>query len=129
MATFTGKDGVIKIGADTLAQARSWTIETTAEPIEHSVIGNVWRDYQAGLNGYTASLEGYYDMTDTAQQAIDIGANLTFQLFPAGEVTGQKQYDGTAYVTAFSETASFDGMVEFTATLQGTGPLVETIQP
>lgn len=126
MATFTGKSGVIKIDTDTLAEAKSWTLETTADPVEHSVIGDDWRKYMASMQGYTVTLEGYYDIADVAQQALAIGDPVVFTLFPAGETSGEKEYGGSAYVTAFSETASFDGMVEFSASLQGTGALVET---
>lgn len=126
MATFTGKDGSLLIGASALTQMRSWTLETTAEPTEASVIGDSWRNFKASMQGYTVSVEGYYDTEDTGQVALILGTEVAFTLDPAGAVSGEKQYDGNAYVTAYSETASFDGMVEFTCSLQGNGALVET---
>ena len=123
--TRTGKLGKITIGTDGLLTARSWTIETTAEPIEDSVIGTEWRSYNAGLNGYTFSIEGYYNVEDAGQLNLNIGTQVDFDLWPAGEITGEKHYSGTASVTAYSETAAFDGMVEFTTTLQGTNVLAE----
>ncbi len=128
MATFTGKDGVIKINTSTVAQSKSWTIEQSAEPIEASVIGATWRNYKPGLNGFTVSIEGYYDLADVGQDELVIGAEVAVELFPAGEVSGQREYSGNAFITSFSDTGSFDGMVEFTATLQGNGNLTSTVQ-
>lgn len=128
MATQTGKRGVIKLGATpvVVAETRQWSLEQSADPVEHSVIGDTYRKYQSSMIGYTVSLEGYYDTADSGQAEIVFDTPVDFELFPAGETSGEKQYSGTAYVTAFTETAAFDGMVEFTATLQGTGDLVET---
>ena len=128
MATFTGKDGTLALGAvpTAISQMSSWTLETTAEPVESSVIGSTWRNYKAAMQGYSLSVEGYYDVTDTGAAELIAGAEVAFTLHPAGDVSPEKQYDGSAYVTAYSETAAFDGMVSFSASLQGNGALVET---
>jgi hypothetical protein len=76
--TRTGKDGKINIGVNGLISARSWTIESTAEPIEDSVIGTQDRSYNAGLNGYTLNFEGYYNIEDLGQQGLNIGTLVAF---------------------------------------------------
>lgn len=129
MAVQTGKNGQISIGATPIAQTRSWSLETTADPIEHSVIGNEWREFLTTMSGWSCTVEGYYDVSDTGAAALNLGSEVAVELQPAGGTSGEKQYDGNAVVTAYNETAAFDGMVEFTATLQGTGALVESTVP
>jgi hypothetical protein len=126
MATFTGKDGELQIATNAIAQLSTWSLETTAEPVESSVIGNEWRRYKASMKGYTVTGEGYYDIADTGQGGLVIGASVAFLLYPAGNTSGEKEYAGNAFVTAFSETAGFDTMVSFTFSLQGDDALVET---
>ena len=72
MATFTGNGGVVSFGATPTAmvQLRNWSVETSGEAVESSVIGDPWRKYLGGLKGYTASFEGFYDMADTDRKSV-----------------------------------------------------------
>lgn len=126
MATHTGSEGTVKIGSDTLGEIRSYTIESTGETIEDSTMGDSARTYKAGLTTFTASFEVYFDETDTAQNAVDAGASITFSVYPEGDTAGDTYYTGSGIVTGRSITASFDGMVEMSLSVQGTGALTET---
>ena len=131
MATFTGKDGLLNLGTtpNAVTQMSSWTLEATAEPVEASVIGDSWRAFKASMQGFNMSIEGYYDVSDTGSKELAIGALVDFELYPAGNTAPEKEYSGQGYVTAYSETAAFDSMVSFSASLQGTGALTETPVP
>ena len=126
MATHSGSEGTVKIGSDILAEIRSYTIESTGETIETSTMGLSARTYVAGLTTFSASFEVYFDETDTAQNAVDAGASITFSVYPEGDTAGDTYYTGSGIVTGRSITASFDGMVEMSLTVQGTGALTET---
>ena len=126
MATHTGSEGTVKIGSDILAEIRSYTIESTGETIEDSTMGDSARTYKAGLTTFTASFEVYFDETDTAQNAVDAGASITFSVYPEGDTAGDTYYTGSGIVTGRSITASFDGMVEMSLSVQGSGALTET---
>jgi hypothetical protein len=126
MATHTGSEGTVKIGSDQLAEVRSYTIESSGETIEDTAMGDAARTYKAGLTTFTASFEVYFDETDTAQNAVDAGATITFSVYPEGDTAGDTYYTGSGIVTGRSITASFDGMVEMSLTVQGTGALTET---
>lgn len=126
MATHTGSEGTVKIGSDTLGEIRSYTIESTGETIENSTMGLSARTYVAGLTTFTASFEVYFDETDTAQNAVDAGATITFSVYPEGDTAGDTYYTGSGIVTGRSITASFDGMVEMSLSVQGSGALTET---
>jgi predicted secreted protein len=127
MATHTGKDGRVSIAGSIVSQIKSWSVEQSAEPIDASVIGAVYRNFKPGLNGWTASIEGYYDMSDAGQAELQIGEQVAVLLLPAVG-SGERQYSGLAFITTLSETASFDGMVEYSASLQGNGDLTSSTQ-
>jgi hypothetical protein len=126
MATHTGSEGTVKIGSDQLAEIRSYTIESSGETIETSTMGLSARTYVAGLTTFSASFEVYFDETDTAQNVVDPGTTITFSVYPEGDTAGDTYYTGSGIVTGRSITASFDGMVEMSLTVQGTGALTET---
>jgi len=126
MATHTGSEGTVKIGSDQLGEIRSYTIESSGETIENTTMGLSARTYVAGLTTFTASFEVFFDETDTAQNAVDAGATITFSVYPEGDTAGDTYYTGSGIVTGRSITAAFDGMVEMSLSVQGTGALTET---
>jgi hypothetical protein len=128
MATHKGSEGVVKVGANTVAAVRSYSIEETGDTVEDSVIGTVARTYKPTLTSWTASMDIYWDESDTTGQgALTIGAEVTVGLYPEGDTTGDVYYTGSAIVTGSSISGSFDGMVEGSISLQGNGAL--TIGP
>ena len=131
MATHTGSEGTVKItpsggSATAVGEVRSYTIESSAEVIEDTTLGDADRTYKTGLKTFTGSLEVFFDETDTAQPELGAGAEITFAVYPEGDTSGDTYYTGSAIVTGRTITASFDGMVEMSLTVQGTGALTET---
>lgn len=127
MATHTGSEGTIRSGANQVAEIRSYTITETGDTIEDTSLGDTSRTYKAGLKTFTASVEVFWDETDTqGQGSFDVGSTVTLNVYPEGTATGDVYYTGSAIVTEKSITASFDGMVEASFSLQGTGALSET---
>lgn len=127
MPTHTGSEGLLKVGANTVAEVRSYTISETGDTIEDTSMGDASRTYKAGLKTWTASVEAFWDEVDTnGQGALDVGSSVTLNVYPEGSSTGDVYYTGTALVTGKTVNATFDGMVEASFTLQGTGALSET---
>ena len=58
MATFSGKDGLIKIGAVTLAEITSWTITTSSNnPAYASSSTSGGKTRNKGVEDFTGSME------------------------------------------------------------------------
>lgn len=130
MATHTGSTGVVKLAVAggteaVVGEVRSYTIETSADTIEDSTMGDVARTYKAGLEASTLSLECYWDDADAQQLVLDARAAIDFEIYPTGTGTGEKYYTGTGNVTSKSITAAFDGMVEATFAIQVSGVVTE----
>jgi hypothetical protein len=124
MATHKGQDGIVKVGSDAVAEVRSFSIEETADTVEDTVMTDTSRTYITTLKSFSGSLDVFWDETDTnGQVALAVGNSVTLAFYPEGDSTGDTYYSGTALVTGFTRTASFDGMVEASITVQGSGAL------
>jgi predicted secreted protein len=123
MATHTGSEGLIKIGADTLGELRSYSLETTGDTIEDTSMGDSARTYKSGLTAWSGTASLYFDEADTAQTALTVGSSITIKVYFEGASSGDKFYEGTAIVTGQSVSASFDGLVESEISFTGTGAL------
>jgi len=127
MATHKGSEGVIKVGANSVAEIRSYSIEESADTIEDTSMGDSARTYKTSLTSFSGSLDVFWDETDTnGQGALSIGSEVTLNVYPEGDTSGDTYYTGTAIVTGVSRSASFDGLVEASISVQGSGALSES---
>ena len=127
MATHTGSEGTVKVGSDTIAEIRSFSIEESADTLEDTTMGDTARTYKSSLTTFTGSVDVFWDETDTAGQGgLTIGASVTLNLYPEGDTSGDTYYSGTAIVTGRTINSSFDGLVEMSITVQGSGALTQT---
>lgn len=127
MATHTGSEGTVKVGANAIAEIRSYSVEETADTVEDTTMGDSYRTHKTTLKAWSGTVDVFWDETDTTgQSALTVGSEVTANFYPEGSTTGDAYMTGTAIVTGKTVSASFDGMVESTITLQGTGALSRT---
>lgn len=126
MATHTGSEGTVKVGSNAIAEIRSFSIEETADTLEDTTMGDTARTYKSSLTTYTGSVDVLWDETDTTGQgALTIGAEVTLNLYPEGDTSGDTYYTGTAIVTGRTINSTYDGLVEMSISVQGSGALTE----
>jgi hypothetical protein len=124
MATHAGSEGTVKVGSDAIAEIRSFSLEETADTLEDTTMGDTARTYKSSLTTFTGSVDVFWDETDTAGQgALTIGASVTLNVYPEGDTAGDTYYTGSAIVTGITRSSSFDGLVEASITVQGSGAL------
>ena len=124
MATHKGSEGTVKVGANSVAEIRSYSIEESADTLEDTSMGDSARTYKPSLTSFSGSLDVFWDETDTdGQGALTIGSEVTLNVYPEGDTAGDTYYTGSAIVTGVSRSASFDGLVEASISVQGTGAL------
>lgn len=124
MATHTGSEGTVKVGSNAIAEIRSYSVSETADTIEDTTMGDAARTYKASLKSFSGSIDVFWDETDTnGQVALTVGSEVTVNFYPEGATTGDTYLTGTAIVTGKTINGSFDGMVEASITIQGTGAL------
>jgi predicted secreted protein len=128
MATHKGSEGIVKVGSsNVVAEIRSYSIEESADTLEDTSMGDSAKTYKASLTSFSGSLDVFWDETDTSGQgALSIGAEVTLNVYPEGVASGDTYYTGSAIVTGVSRTASYDGLVEASISVQGNGALTES---
>jgi predicted secreted protein len=126
MPTHAGSEGTVRVGANAIAEIRSYSLEESGDTIDDSTMGDVSRTYLAGLRTFTGTIDVLWDETNTTGQlALTVGATITLNVYPEGAATGDMYYHGSAIVTGRSISASYDGLVEMSISVQGTGPLTQ----
>lgn len=124
MATHAGSEGTVKVGSNAIAEIRSFSLEETADTLEDTTMGDTARTYKSSLKTFTGSVDVFWDETDTSGQgALTIGASVTLNVYPEGDASGDTYYSGSAIVTGVTRSSSFDGLVEASITVQGSGAL------
>ena len=111
-------------------QVRSWSLEETVDTLDATVMssstGFIFRDVMPSFKSWTASVDFIYDPADVGQGNVYLKAGNTVNLgvFPEGDVVGDDTWGGKAMITSISQTASFDGLVEATVSVEGRAVLV-----
>lgn len=113
MANHKGSEGVVKVGSNTVAEVRDWSLTQSADTIEDTAMGDSARSYKPSLTSASGSISCYWDEADTTGQgAMTAGSEVTLNLYPEGADSTDKYYTMSAIITEESASASFDGMVE-----------------
>lgn len=145
MSAISGRNGVLKMvlptvaGADDaaaigtqvlLANLKSWTIDTAADSLDTTAMGTAgnYRTFISGLKTWSVSADFLYDDTEAAAVGADgdlfaAGEIVYLFIYPADDDSGDTVWSGKATVESLSVTASFDGLVEASASFASRGAL------
>lgn len=127
MATHKGSEGTVKVGSSSIAEIRSYSIEESADVLEDTSLGDSARTYLSSLTSFSGTIDVLWDETDSSGQgALSVGSEVTLNFYPEGDGAGDTYYTGSAIVTGVSRSASYDGLVEASISVQGNGALSET---
>ena len=127
MATHLGKEGTVQVGSNAIAEIRSFSIDESIDVVEDTSMGDSAKTYLASIKDFSGTIDVLFDETDTnGQTALSVGSSVTVNFAPEGTDSGDVKLTGTAIVTAKSVTSSFDGLVESTISIQGSGGLTTT---
>lgn len=88
-----GRYASAKINTTLVQNLGRWRLNLTGGDIDVSVFGDSWEKRMPGMQGWTATLEGFYDPADTAGQKVLMDAKLA-----ATKLTTLRLYvDSTSY--------------------------------
>lgn len=122
MAVHKGQEGTIKSGTGAISELKDWTLTETAETIDVTTMGDTARGFTPSLTSASGSFTAFWDETDTnGQGTLTVGAEVTLNLYPEGDTTGDTYATMSAIVTEAGVAASFDGMVEASFSFQVNG--------
>ena len=122
MATHTGVNGVVKVGANSVAEITGFTLNETNDTVEDTSLTDSKKSYLALRGDATATIECHWDETDTnGQEALDVGTSATIELYPEGADSGDAYYTGTGIVTSADVAVTMDGIISRTLGIQFSG--------
>ena len=125
MAAIAGKDGKANIGANTIAEVQSWSVDIGVDMLDSHALTDDWKEYIAGLQEWTATIDFSWDIPNDAngqtamQTALLTPATVALQLY----TNGSNYYSGNAYPESWTIETPVDGLVTGSMTLRGTGAL------
>ena len=123
MATHHGKEGVVKAGGTGVGELTGFTLETTGDVVEDTALTDATKSFVAGRTSFSGTLEMHYDETDSPQQTLTAGSEISFVLLPEGNSSGDESFTGTGIITGMSVTNGMDAIISRSVTFQGTGSL------
>ena len=140
MAATAGRNGEIKLQLPTadlgttfatavvLGQVRSWSIDDAVETLDTTVMDGaatnfIFRDNIPSFKTWTMNVTFIYDVEDAAQGAdtFKAGNDTIVTLYPAGDEA--EDWTGTGLITTISRSASYDGLIECSMTIEGRSEL------
>ena len=123
MATHHGKEGVVTAGGTGVGELTGFTLETTGDVVEDTALTDSTKSFVAGRTSFSGTLEMHYDETDSPQQTLTAGSEISFVLLPEGNSSGDESFTGTGIITGMSVTNGMDAIISRSVTFQGTGTL------
>ena len=123
MATHHGKEGVVTAGGTAVGELTSFNIETTGDVVENTKLSDAVKSFTTGRTSFSGSLEMNYDETDSPQQTLTAGSEISFVLLPEGNTSGDESFTGTGIITGMTVSNGMDAVVSRSITFQGTGAL------
>ena len=127
MATHVGTSGVVRVGGNTVGEVTGFTIDETNDTVEDTSLTDTSKSYKALRKDATGTVECHWDETDTnGQVALAVGSEVTLNLYPEGDTSGDTYYTGTAIVTGVSQAVTLDGVISRTINVQFSGGVSTT---
>jgi hypothetical protein len=128
MATHTGKEGILKIGANAVAEIVDFTITESAETVDDTCKGDDWRTKKLTFKSWNADAKARWVEDDTnGQDLLTVGASVTAGFYVMGEASGARYREGTALITERAVESALDGLVELSLSFEGTGELTDEV--
>jgi hypothetical protein len=123
MANHLGREGTVRISSTTIGELRNYSLSHSSDTVEDSTLGDTYRTRKATMRSWSVSGDVYWDEVDAGQIALTIGSTVTVNLYPEGAAATAVYYSGSGIVSKFDLSASFDGMVEGSISIEGNGTL------
>ena len=123
MAKRHGKDGVVKIGSNTMKTTK-WTLTENIDVADDTDMGDAAKTHLPGIPSWSGSADAWMNKTETTGQgALSIGASVTLNLYDDGTGVGQTYHTGTATVTQITHNVDIGNTISVAFTFQGNGAL------
>jgi hypothetical protein len=127
MATFLGKLGVVKSGANTVGEVTDFSVTTSAVITADPSLGDDWATNKAATKSWTATINANFDYGDTTgQNTLNEGDEVSVELYPVDDTATNLKLSGSLIVSGNTITNSGnDGVVSLSISGTGNGALTK----
>ena len=131
MAIVHGNDGEVLVGATSIGEITSFSLDRTVGTAAGNVMGDSAEKNIGGLETYSGSIECISDAADAGQSALVPAGEVTLKLYPAGNASGNQEFTVPALIESVSYSTAMDDMVKVTFSFKpdssGTGITAGTV--
>jgi hypothetical protein len=133
MAARLGKNASVKLGTDLVGRLNSMSITVNNGTVDIVAFGDDWKKMTGTVKSWTGSFSGSFDLSDTQQNELH-----TLALSGNGETSDIRFYEDTTnywtpdtvtdsesvgIISSYSWNADQSGVVTFSMTVDGSGPI------
>lgn len=135
MGVRVGKNAKIAVGDTKVARMTSFSLTVNNNDEDITEFGNDWEHHYKTINNWTATAEGYLDLDDTEQDSMESKAlsggtytDIRFYVDASNYYVPDTDTDDEAMCSleSWNPTADATGIVSFSATFKGSGPVKRT---
>ena len=134
MTTYNGRNALITVDSDTVAEMASWSLDLSNDEIDTTAFGSTWKKSDVGMRGWSLSISGHYDPSNTLGQGIieaawaagSLLSSVRAYVNAASYWTPDWTTDVTnagGRVTSYAVSQSHDAVAGISFTLSGSGPI------
>jgi hypothetical protein len=128
MAAYSGRDGVIELSGNTIAEVKDFSITETSNTTPRTVLGDEYERVEPTTKAWSGSVNVFYDPTDSTGQALmSAGSKVSLTLYPVGDTSGLMELSGTVLINDFNVNTSNESLVEASFSFEGDGTLTKTL--
>lgn len=123
MAKIHGKNGIVKVGGDPVAEVTNWTFTGATATARSDSMGDDFEKHMIGKKSGTGSITCRLDPADSdGQNDLEDGGNVALKLYPGGDGTGAREYDiPSATITNVNVNVDQDDVVSVSFDFQANG--------
>ena len=131
MATFNGTKLGVYVGGTLIAAATDCSLSLATETIDISTKDSAaWRELLPGMRSGSMSVSGLIDYTNANYDVPVLLAVFTSRaaltLVFSNEVTGDKKYTATGYITSLEQSAGLEDTATYSASFELSGTITES---
>lgn len=126
MPTHSGKEGILKVGANRVLELTDYSYTENAETVDDTVKGDDWRTKLVTFKSWAGDAKARWVEDDaTGQDVLTVGASVTLGFYSMGDASAAVYREGTAIVTEVGVTSDLEGVVEISFSFEGNGELTK----
>lgn len=128
MGILKGYKGSVKTGTDVVGEMKNFSINTSNDIVDTTVLGDEWAANETTIKRWTASAQVLLDVSNAGQGAVEdaliAGTDLALVFYVGGATgVGNRSYTGAGKVATMNIVNEVAGIVTVDISITGNGAL------